>query len=152
DGDGASISAELYDPTTGTFTATGNLITGRESHTATLLLDGSVLIVGGHGGVPVSGGGYDKLASAELYDPVTGTFNSTDRMGVGRDNHVATLLNDGEVLITGGVEYYACCAASRQPSVGFLASAELYVPSVLVSLPVVTDMRIDRTSVVAGSS
>jgi hypothetical protein len=57
----AFASAELYDPGTGTWTATGSLATARESHTATLLPNGKVLVVGGAGG-----SGY--LASAELYD------------------------------------------------------------------------------------
>jgi hypothetical protein len=152
EGGGGLISAELYDPETRTFTPTGNLITGRESHTATLLPDGSVLIAGGHCGGIVMNCDSDNLASAELYDAVTGTFHSTGSMAVGRDNHAATLLNDGVVLITGGVQYYPYSAGLRQPSLGSLTSAELYAPSVLASIPVVTNLRIDRTSVVAGSS
>jgi hypothetical protein len=52
-------SAELYNPATGTFTATGTLNTARESHTATLLNNGMVLMAGGYNGI--------HLASAELY-------------------------------------------------------------------------------------
>ena len=129
-GDGASVVAELYDPQTGRFTETGGLTTGRQNHTATLLTDGSVLIAGGHGaafcGVPRPDvGGIDNCASSELYDPVTGTFRRTGDLATGRDNHRASLLNDGSVLITGGVQYYACCAGTR-PTEGVLSSAELY--------------------------
>ena len=51
---------ELYDPTTGTFSNAGSMVTGRYAHTATLLLDGSVLIAGGY-----NPAGF--LASAELF-------------------------------------------------------------------------------------
>ena len=65
-------SAEIYDPSAGTFTPTGVMSFGRGNHTATLLGDGKVLIAGGHTGFP---GG--SLASAELFDPVSGAFAPT---------------------------------------------------------------------------
>jgi hypothetical protein len=107
DGDGPSSSAELYNPDTGTFAATaGGLTTGREGHSATLLSDGTVLIAGGHGAVPVSGGGYDNLSSTEVYDPISDAFRPSGSMGTGRETHRATLLSSGNVLVTGGAEYY----------------------------------------------
>ena len=115
-GDGATTRVELYDPTLGAFAATGNLNVGREQNATVLLPDGTVLAAGGHGGVPVTGGGFDNLASAEIYNPVTGRFSSTGSMTTGRDWLDATLLNDGRVLITGGNEYYPCCAGGRDPS------------------------------------
>ena len=69
-------SAELYDPSTGTFTATGNLTTTRAGHSATLLPNGKVLIAGGFG----AENSRPSTASAELYDPSTGTFTATGNM------------------------------------------------------------------------
>jgi lipopolysaccharide export system protein LptA len=91
--------AELYDPAANTFTATGNMTTARESHTATLLKDGKVLIAGGHKDRRAA---ITIYASAEIYNPASGTFSTTGNLTVRRHKHVATLLADGRVLIVGG--------------------------------------------------
>jgi hypothetical protein len=88
-------TAELYDPATGTFTATGTLKQGRLVHTATLLADGRVLVVGG---AALS----ETLATAEIYDPATGVFTETGPLAQARSIHTATLLADGHVLVIGG--------------------------------------------------
>jgi N-acetylneuraminic acid mutarotase len=95
---GAAISAELFDPGSGTWTPTGALNTPRAGQTATLLRDGRVLIVGGGTGTSFSG-----LASAEVYDPSSGRFTPT--AGAPTAAHsaaVAEPLPDGRVLIAGG--------------------------------------------------
>ena len=95
-------SAELYDPVTGKFSLTGTMTTIRIAHTATLLSNGKVLISGGYLEW-VDPAGYRSSSSAELYDPLSGTFTPTDPMNVTRLWHSATLLSDGSVLITGGI-------------------------------------------------
>jgi len=66
---GGLASAELYDSTTGAFTATGSMMTQRAAATATLLNDGRVLITGGSQLQPGFGGPPGALSSAELYTP-----------------------------------------------------------------------------------
>jgi len=102
----------------GTFTATGSMVTARWGHTATLLLDGRVLIAGGAPSDGLASGIIIPTDSAELYDPSTGTFAATGSMVTNRYGHTATLLPDGKVLIAGGNGAY-------RP----LISAELYDPS-----------------------
>jgi hypothetical protein len=105
----ALASAEVYDPATGTWTGTGSLVTGRFSHTATLLADGKVLVAGGtdsgRGRQTSEGEDFRScvcLASAELYDPASGTWTVTGSMITDRGDHTATLLPDGRVLVAGG--------------------------------------------------
>ena len=78
----ASASAELYDPASGTWTATGNLNNARVYHTATLLPNGMVLVAGGHDGPSFTPS--DILSSAELYDPASGTWTVTGSLNAVR--------------------------------------------------------------------
>lgn len=95
---GVLDSAEIYDPIAGTFTPTGSMRDARQGHTATVLPQGGVLIVGGQKNI----GFRAALASAEIYHPESGTFSATGSMSTPREGHSATLLRDGRVLIAGG--------------------------------------------------
>ena len=100
---GRGPSAELYDPSTGTFTPTGSMVTADQYlHSATLLGNGKVLISGGGFQVPNSPQSYRVVpAPPELYDPVTGTFTPAGGGKLTILGSLATLLNNGKVLLGG---------------------------------------------------
>jgi N-acetylneuraminic acid mutarotase/uncharacterized membrane protein len=111
-------STELYDSSTGSWTATGAMQTGRLEHTVTLLSDGNVLAAGG----TISGSGFGfntTTSSCEKYNRATGTWSATGAMTVNRSRHRAVILADGRVMVMGGVQ------ANGSPPVP-LASCEIY--------------------------
>lgn len=94
-------AAEVFDPATGTWTATSEpMSSARFEHTATLLGDGRVLLVGGQGAAVEGISG--PLQTTELYDPAIDAFVRSTDLSEPRANHTATLLDNGGVLITGG--------------------------------------------------
>lgn len=110
--DGES-SAEIYNPSTGSFTLTGSMQVGRWDHTATLLPDGRVLILGGGHASELHGWGmygspygvWSVVAEVELYDPSTGKFTAGGSLNSARAAHTATLLPSGLVFVAGGESY-----------------------------------------------
>jgi hypothetical protein len=116
---GGNANADFFDPSTGTFSPAGTMTTLRYGAQATLLANGKVLITGGFGPGTSQP---PLLSSAELYDPQSRSFTATGSMSVGRIRHTATLLNDGRVLITGGIDSHGGGGAATN-------SAELYDPS-----------------------
>jgi N-acetylneuraminic acid mutarotase len=98
-GNGILASAELYDPATGLWTHTGPMLEARVSHTASLLPNGKVLVAGFFFG---GSEGAHSLATAELFDPETGSWTAAASMNEARGLHTATLLRDGSVMVAGG--------------------------------------------------
>ena len=130
-GGGNTISAQLYDPlndpylnssidpNSNPWSATAHpMIVNRSSHTATALVNGKVLI---SSGINISAG--NEISSAELFDPVLGTWSATGSMSAVRQSHAATLLTDGAVLVTGGVWRNSFLSNA------YHAFAELYNPT-----------------------
>lgn len=113
-------SAEIFDPGTGVFTKTGNMTVPRESHTATLLDSGKVLIAGGSAGTLGNSSPAATLyATSETFDPSTGTFTAAGTMTTQRDFFTASLLGNGKVLAAGGLSNAA----------DFLETADLFDPT-----------------------
>lgn len=91
-------SAELFDPVAKRFSSVGSLLTARWGHTATLLANGQVLVMGGRGSCDSS----FSLASAELYEPSTGQFSEVAAaVPAGFAEHAAIAIPDGTVLLLG---------------------------------------------------
>ena len=112
-GDTIFATAEIYDPATGQFSATGDMTVARYVTAAVRLDDGRVLLAGGFNFTD------DVLASAELYDPASGTFAPTGSLAEPRDPGArAAKLADGRVLVAGGYN-----------NAGPLATAEVYDPA-----------------------
>jgi hypothetical protein len=121
-------SAELYDPSTGVFASTGALATARYLHTANMLPDGRVLIVGGWSGSATTSGTYSgkAVATAEVYDAVTGTFSPAGTLATARFSHAAATLPGGKILVAGGSNSADPTSFNAEPTP--LAGAELYDP------------------------
>lgn len=112
----ATNTAEVYDPSTGTWASTGNLPTPLFQQAASRLLNGQVLVSGGSSiACPYA---CAPTANAELYNPSTGRWTLTIPMHAARESHTSTLLLNGQVLVAGG--------AGADGNA--LASAEVYDP------------------------
>jgi hypothetical protein len=155
----ALTTVELFDPAAWTLTALASTTDPRALHAATLLADGRVLITGGM--KPVTGGNGVPLATAEVFDPASGTFAPTGTMTTARAAHTATLLDDGRVLIAGGLDANSQALASAEvydPKTGtFTATGSLTVPVAGHTASLLKDGRVliwgfDMNSITASAS
>ena len=103
-------SAEVYDPSTGQWSAAGSMSQPRQGHSLVALDNGTALVAGGDAGD-------DPFQSVEIYDPSSGAWSSAADMADARERFAAVALQDGKVLVVGG-----------GGTDGRLASAELYDP------------------------
>ncbi len=110
-------SAEIYDPVANTWTATGPMATARAGHFAARLSDGRVLVGGGCADQVCS----EVLRSAEIFDPVTGTFSPAGQLAQARVGAVARSLPDGVVLVSQGCAGPVCDLTNElyTPGTGF---------------------------------
>jgi Kelch motif/Galactose oxidase, central domain len=122
---------EIYDPVANSFTATGSMLvdpavdTGRWLHSATLLGDGTAVVVGGDAGT-IAAVGANYLATAQVYDPLTAAFTPTaGELTDARGLHAGSTLATGQVLLTGGIGFNVVAGGLSD----FLNSAELYDPA-----------------------
>ncbi|WP_437300204.1 kelch repeat-containing protein [Sorangium sp. So ce426] len=100
DDDSTLKEAVFYDPATNTWSSAGSMSVTRYLHTATLLQDGRVLVVGGY---TLNGNEMPQgRTSVEIYDPATGAWTPAAPTNLPRMQHTATLLPSGRVLVLGG--------------------------------------------------
>ena len=128
-------SAQTFDLATRMIANTGNMLTARQNHTATLLKDGSVLIAGG-----MSGG--HALSSTEIFDPSTGKFSPGARMHEARSSHAAILLPDGRVLICGGTGNSPGAEIYDPRAKAFVPAGAMTVPRTFCTAVALKDGRV----------
>jgi len=132
---GIHTSTEIYDPITMIFSSNGSMITPRYEHQTTILIDNTVLITGGVSSYTMTT--EYANASSEIYNPVSKTF-SYRHMFTAKSGHTTSLLDNGKVLITGGM---------ANPSTN-ISNVELYDPFTngIIKAPAMSTVRSHHTA------
>jgi Kelch motif len=120
---GLIAQSELYDPATGTWSSSGSLTLPRDRNVRLRLADGRVLVAGGIKGFGLANHPIKITASAEIYDPTTGTWSRTGSLSTPRIDFTANLLNDGRDFAAGGWD-----TGATGGTVQIYSSIEEYTP------------------------
>lgn len=126
-----SKAAEIYDPATQSFSPAGDMPNTAASHTASVLLDGTVLVAGGFDGCGTQTG-------VAIFDPASNSFSPGVSLAANRAEHTATTLNDGRVLISGGSQGIDWCAwgvSTLDTAVVFDPATSSYSPELVMREP-----------------
>ena len=148
----AMDTVEFFDPSTNTFALGPSMLHPRAWHTATVLVDGGILLVGGsHGN--------DVLRSAEIFDPATGAWTEVASTNAPHASHTATLLPGGRVLVAGGTssstptaEIYDAAAGRWLGTTDMLAMRTYHTATMLLDGRVLIAGGIDDSNVTLASS
>lgn len=114
----SGTAAEIYDPATNTWADTGSLHVARFEDMAVARLPGARVLVAG-GFVPAAAPPFTPLASTEIWHPSTGQWTLGKSMHVARGEFASVTLQDGRILVMGGVDTSGTA----------LKSCEIYNPS-----------------------
>lgn len=158
-------TVEIYNPTTNAFTSAANMNSPRALHQAVLLNDGRVFVCGGSTSISGADAVAQLLsvitsatATTEIYDPVANTWTTKASMSGGaRTGHVATLLNDGRVLIAGGVQSFFGIPTFLTSATRYNATANTYAATASMggggrALSVATKLNDGRVLLTGGLS
>jgi Kelch motif protein len=132
-----TTKAEIYNPATGAWKATGALRAARHAMTATLLPSGNVLVAGG------ASAASDALSSSEIYDPTMKVWTLGAKMMQARSDYASIMLGTGKVLFTGGENINGVS----------ISKAELYNPSsrTFTATGIMTATRVEHTAVLLAN-
>jgi hypothetical protein len=145
--DGGNSNAELFDPTTNSWTSALGFSSLRSYHTATLLGNGYALITGG------AGSSGNTLKTTNLYNVATGAFTAGPNMTTTRERHTATLLASGNVLIAGGRAFGGSSSDPDDDDYSVLNTAEIYDPvaNTFTATPVMKSAHESHAAALVGT-
>ena len=105
----ALATTEIYSPATGIWSRAATMSVARGGHTATVLSNGTVVVVGGASGTYSAP---NLHTSAEVFDPAAGTWTATASVSLGRGFHRSVALGNGRLLMTGGSNFVSSVFAT----------------------------------------